>query len=345
MKYKQIKEGAIKLFVPVADRIYDAPVFYNPKMITNRDISILLLRALGKKFYCMDLLAGTGVRGLRIKKELSGAQVDLNDKNPFAYKLIKKNASFNKLKVNVTKANAEFRLADYKQVYNYIDVDPFGTPVPFLDSAVKALKWKSGILGVTATDTSALAGTYAKACKRKYGSVPLRNELMHEIGIRILIKKVQEVAAQYEIALTPIFCHSTLHYMRVYLRVDSGAKKTDKILEQIGMHKNAGPMWLGDLWDEKLVKQMHKLISKTAVAQETIKLMQIILDESKIKTLGFYNIHKLAKKYKLKQVPKFDLIIQNLKKNKYKAARTHFSDKGIRTSAPLKTLIKILKKI
>lgn len=343
MKFKHVKEGAIKLFVPVAKTIYKAPVFYNPDMATNRDISVLLLKAINKKFHCMDLLAASGVRGLRIKKEVKGTQVDLNDKNPVAYKLIKKNASFNKLKVTVTKANAEFRLANYKQVYNYIDVDPFGTPVPFLDTAVKALKWNGGILGVTATDTSALAGTYAKACKRKYGSIPLRNYLMHETGIRILIKKVQEVAAQYEIALTPIFCHSTLHYMRVYFKSDIGAKKTDKILAQHKMYEKSGPLWTGELWDNKLVNKMLKQINKTKVDGETIKLMQILVEESKIKTFGFYDIHKLAKKHKLKHVPKFYLIIEKLKKKKYKAARTHFSDKGIRTNAPIKTLLKLLK--
>jgi len=343
MKYKQIKEGEIKLFVPAAKRIYDAPVFYNPDMITNRDISILLLKALDKKFWCMDLLAGTGVRGLRIKKEVKNSKVDLNDKNPVAYKLIKKNASFNKLKVNVTKANAEFRLANYKQVYNYIDVDPFGTPVPFLDTAVKALKWKGGILGVTATDTSALAGTYPAACKRKYGSISKRDYLMHETGIRILIKKVQEVAAQYEVALTPIFCHSTLHYMRVYFKADSGAKKTDAVLKQQGMYEGTGPLWLGDLWDTKLVDKMQRLIFETSVLFETKSLLRTIWKESKIKTFGFYDIHALAKKYKLKKLPKFYDIIEKLKKKGYKAARTHFSDKGIRTNVPIKTLLRLIK--
>ncbi|MBD3263132.1 methyltransferase [Candidatus Woesearchaeota archaeon] len=343
MNYKQIKEGDIKLFVPVAKRIYDAPVFYNPHMVTNRDISILLLKALDRKFYCMDLLAGTGVRGLRIKKEIPKAQVDLNDKNPVAYKLIKKNASFNKLKVNVSKANAEFRLANYKQVYNYIDIDPFGTPVPFLDPAIKALKWKGGILGVTATDTSALCGTYVKACKRKYRAKPLRNYLMHELGIRILIKKIQEVAAQYDIALTPIFCHSTRHYMRVYLKADSGAKKADKILKQHCMYEGAGPFWTGDLWDTKLANKMYKLLSKTNVSQKTKKIIHTIKEESKIKTFGFFDIHKLAKEYKLKQVPRFDRVIAALHQKKYKAARTHFSDSGIRTNAPLKTIVKIIK--
>ena len=68
--------------------------------------------------------------------------------------------------------------------FDYIDVDPFGSPNPFLDAAIKRIA-RDGILAVTATDTAPLCGTYTNACRRKYWAVPLRNELMHEIGIRI----------------------------------------------------------------------------------------------------------------------------------------------------------------
>jgi len=344
MKLKQITEGKIKLYIPLAKSIYEAPVFYNPNMVVNRDVNVLLLRALNKKFWCLDLLAGTGVRGLRIKKEVPKTEVDLNDKNPFAYKLILKNAKLNKLKVKVTNLNAEFRLANYKQVYNYIDVDPFGTPIPFLDASVKALKWKGGILGVTATDTSALAGTYPKACKRKYGATPKRDYLMHETGIRILIKKIQEVAAQYEIALTPIFCHSTLHYMRVYLQADSGAKKTDAILSKIKLVDGTGPLWTGSLWDSKLAEKMLKLAtSLDYILPETKALLKLISTESKIDSFGFFDLHYLAKQYKLKSLPKFDFVIQRLREKGYLASRTHFTEKGIRTNAPLKELLALLR--
>ncbi|MCU0373510.1 MAG: ATP-binding protein, partial [Ignavibacteria bacterium] len=44
--------------------------------------------------------------------------------------------------------------------FDYIDIDPFGSPCPFLDAAIKRLS-RGGILAVTATDTSALAGKSA----------------------------------------------------------------------------------------------------------------------------------------------------------------------------------------
>lgn len=342
----KITEGAVKLIVPDPKKYKldsKMPVFYNTAMVSNRDINILLLKALDKKFWVMDLLAASGARGLRIKKEVPNTDVTLNDKNPQAYELIKKNAKLNKLKVKVSKSNAEFRLGEYKQVYNYIDVDPFGTPVPFLDVAVKALKWRGGILAVTATDTGCLAGTYPKACLRKYGSKSVRNELMHETGLRILIKKVQEVGAQYEIALTPIYSHSTLHYMRVYFQADEGALKTDKILKQHGKFQGAGPLWLGQLWDEKLADNITKLaINDKNISFDAKQLTRQLQWESKINTVGFFDIHALAKRKKLAQLPKISNVLAKLEKKGYKAERTHFSLTGIRTNASEKVFIKLL---
>ena len=86
--------------------------------------------------------------------------------------------------------------------FDYIDIDPFGSPNFLLDSSVKRIS-RGGILAVTATDTSALAGSYPDACRRKYWAEPLRSEMMHEAGLRILIRKGQLIGAQFEKALTP----------------------------------------------------------------------------------------------------------------------------------------------
>ena len=55
-----------------------------------------------------------------------------------------------------------------------VDIDPFGTPSPFIESAAISAK-AGGMLCVTATDTSALCGTYKEPCIRKYNSMPLKN--------------------------------------------------------------------------------------------------------------------------------------------------------------------------
>ena len=180
--------------------------------------------------------------------------------------------------------------------FDYIDVDPFGTPNPFLDNAVRRIS-RNGILAITATDTSALAGTYPKACKRKYFALPLRNHLMHELGLRILIRKIQLIGGQYDKALIPVFSYSKDHYYRIFLRCEKGKSKVDEMLNKhkyflycnkcmnffVDRYNNhdcdkcnkdkskkkkikdsnkqmvyAGPLWTGKLFDTKLVKKMKK---------------------------------------------------------------------------------------
>ncbi|HKZ49661.1 MAG TPA: tRNA (guanine(26)-N(2))-dimethyltransferase [Candidatus Nanoarchaeia archaeon] len=350
-KTVQVREGSIKLIIPDPKKYKldaKAPVFYNPDMRLNRDISILLLKSASPKPQsAVDLLAATGVRGLRIKKEAGIKRVYINDASPTAFGFIKRNAALNKLSVKVSNLRAhEFLATRYKfedPKFGYVDIDPFGTPVPFLDAGVKAtVENRRGIIAVTATDTSALCGTYPEACKRKYGSWPLYNYLMNEIGLRILVKKVQEVGAQYDIALTPIFAHTTRHYMRAYLRAERGADKTDEVLKSIGMFQDAGPMWLCPLYDIKLVEKMRgESLKDKNISEETRHLLYTISQEAPITEIGFYDLAEM----KLKQVPKITDVIGKLQVKGFAAARTHFSDTGIKTNANDKEFKKILKEV
>ena len=188
--YQIIEEGKATIKIPKETKISkELPVFYNPVMKFNRDITIALLNTLDEDLRISLPLAGTGVRGIRIALETKHKNIIFNDLNPVAIKIINQNLKLNKLKLKVENKEANKFLLENKG-FDYIDIDPFGSPNPFLDSAIKRLS-REGILAVTATDTAPLCGTFPKACLRKYWAKPLRNELMHEIGLRILIRKVQ----------------------------------------------------------------------------------------------------------------------------------------------------------
>jgi len=103
MVSRSIKEGEASISLTSEDKISKSlPVFYNPVMKLNRDISIILLNALGKKGMQMcDPLAGTGIRSLRFLKELKqgiAESVTVNDANPRFPEAIKANLKRNKLK-------------------------------------------------------------------------------------------------------------------------------------------------------------------------------------------------------------------------------------------------------
>ncbi len=340
--FEQITEGKAAVFVPREKKVSKKlPVFYNPAMKLNRDISILLLNSIKNKGMQIALpLAGTGVRAVRFLLELGKNKIksiSMNDYNEKAVEVIKKNLKLNKIKqqnkIKVTKKDANMFILE-SSGFDYIDIDPFGTPNYFLDSAVKRLA-RNGILAVTATDTSALAGSFPSACRRKYWAEPLKGELKHEAGIRILIRKIQLIGAQFDKALTPIFSYSDLHYMRSFFCCEKGKHKADKLLSQHGMLNNAGPMWLGQLWDMKLTSKIAK--------QSSEKILKIIASESKIQSAGFYDIHMLCKKNRINQIPKTEEVMKKIRQKKHKASLTHFSPTGIRSTISEKGIIRIIK--
>ncbi len=339
---EKIKEGKATIYTSTGKVSKKMGVFYNPVMKLNRDISVILLKALNKKqMQLSDPFAGTGVRSIRFLKELKSIRkVYLNDNSKDAIKLIKKNLKLNKVKAEIHNEDANLFLLNSKG-FDYIDIDPFGFPGRFLFAAVERIS-RNGVLAVTATDTSALSGTMFAACKRKYWARPLKNELMHEVGLRILIRKVQLVAAQSEKALTPIFSYSKDHYMRVFFFCEKGRKKADKVLNQHGVlvYNNdcAGPLWLGPLWDKKLVNKM----AKQKMDDETSKFISVIKKESAINTVGFFDIHKICKKNKL-NIPKRDVLIKKIKKAGFKVTETHFSPNSLRSNITMEKLIKLIK--
>jgi len=104
MKTTIVQEGKVKLIVPDSKKYKldsKMPVFYNPVMQLNRDISVILLKALRFNGKALDLMSASGSRAIRLKKETK-ADVTANDINPSARKLIKKNASLNKVALTIT---------------------------------------------------------------------------------------------------------------------------------------------------------------------------------------------------------------------------------------------------
>ncbi|MBT4824773.1 tRNA (guanine(10)-N(2))-dimethyltransferase [Candidatus Woesearchaeota archaeon] len=349
-------------------------VFYNPVMKFNRDCSILILNAYGKKDLQIGMpLSGSGIRGIRFLKELKKGkikEINFNDYKEDFEKVLEKNLKLNNIskkdcKINIHNKEANSFLHE-SSGFDYIDVDPFGSPNPFLDFSARRIS-REGILAVTATDTSALAGTYPKACARKYWSVPLRNYLMHELGLRILIRKVQLIGAQHDKALIPVFCYAKDHYYRIFFRNEKGKKKVDEILKlhkyflldkELGFEVSkfnslegkeyAGPLWTGKLFDKKLVSKMKKEDYKKVIGsgnKEDVKFFEMLVAESKVDVVGLYDVHELVKKHKIKNNFKFIDLINALKKKKYKVVRTHFSKYGIKSDVGLKELLGIMKKV
>jgi len=349
-----INEGKAELALDEPEKITKHnEIFYNPVMQLNRDFSILVLNALGRKgLRVADPLAGSGVRAVRFALELDEGVIGslkVNDIRTTSVDKIKEHMKLNSVSFDVFNTDANKFMVE-ERPFDYIDVDPFGPPSDFLQMAVKSVI-NEGIIAVTATDTSALSGTYPRACKRKYWAKPLRNELMHEIGLRILIRKVQMVGAQFNVALTPIYSYSTDHYMRSFFTARKGKKRSDEIIKQhefllhcpkclyrrlssLNVMKCpecssdmdfAGPIWVGKLWDRDLAMKIQAL--SAGMSSATHKLACLIAEESEVKSPFFYDIHRFWKVVGFEKQRRITEIMRLLPDSK----RTHFSKYGIKT--------------
>lgn len=375
MKLTRIKEGAIEIRAPLSERPEKSmPVFYNRRKVTDRSLSVILLQShrlrSKRDLLVCDLLAATGVRGLRFASEVSGLKkVVLNDMNRQAFELMKENVKMNesrlRCKVDVKNERGARLLLGTRERFDVIDVDPFGSPNPFLDAAVRSLRL-GGILAVTSTDTACLCGVYPKTCFRKYGALVHKTEYFREVAVRILAKKVIEVGAQYYLALRPVFAYSFADSFRVYSLLEKGAEATDKLLGQIGfiLHcdqclfreaidfgkltrercpkcgsnlSTIGPVFLGRLYDKKLCKSMANH------AHGPIRsIVDVMLGESEIEEPWYYTTSALCSRLKT-PMPKIDRLIADLKRKGHKASRTHFDAQGIKTNASAEELEEIIR--
>lgn len=359
--------STINAILPEKDVNKKMEVFYNPKMVSNRNISILLLNSVENQNMNLALpLTGSGIRALRFLKELKQSKINhlfVNDIKPTFTKTFQNNLKLSKIKNKhlsihtedaslfllnqLTNTNKPDNFCGY---FDYIDLDPFGTPNPFIAAATARI-CRKGILAVTATDTAALTGTYPQVTKRKYWATTNKNHMMHELGLRIIIRKIQLQALQFDKALTPVLAYHKDHYFRIYFQSANGKQKCDNLLKQHQFvlfnpktlefeisrnnfkvdHQTIGPLWTGKLKNQPLINKMCK---NNEFPEET-KFLNKLKEEPDI--CGYYDYHVIAKKYKISLPKKEDLL------KKINATPTHFSPTGFKTTKTMKEILKVLK--
>ncbi len=367
MLTKIITEGATKVEVPVPDESLSFPpssaaVFYNPAMRMNRDVTVAAIACFSKAnpdFTCLDALSASGIRGLRIANEV-GLNTTLSDWEETSVELIKKNIELNNLtNCTVIKRNANVVMLDNS--FDIIDLDPFGSPAPFLDAACRSAK---RLLCITATDTAPLCGAHKKAGIRNYAAVPLKTEYYPEMGVRILMGAVARTLAKHDKAMTPLLSYASAHYVRLFAAVKKGIVDADQCLENMGFVSHcfgcgarewehglavhmeekcpvcghvtslAGPLWLGRLHDSNFCEGLLSEIEKRGY-NEALKLIATCRDELDIPM--HYDYHKLCKSLGITAMPT-DGLVSALRDRGFKASRTHFSGISFKTDAGMEEI-------
>lgn len=308
------------------------PGFLNPAMAPARTRSILLLNdALehgwlvrpDQTIRVLDALCATGVRIRRWRNEIPAhaqhrLRITANDLDQFALDWAnishlthppkqsiehepeddRYGNNSEQLFVNgLDFRNIDARIAMMENGYQWIDLDPFGSPVQFLDAALQGLS-RTGVLEITATDTAALTGSSPSSQARRYGAKGIVDVYAHDDAVRLLLATVATCAARLDKSVTPLMALFDGHHVRISCLFKTSREKASKIGDMIGwrvregdvpyrfvrhptpeqVKRASGPMWIGPLWDKDIAGRMteEKVLEFCQATPEEIEVMKTV---------------------------------------------------------------------
>ncbi len=369
-----ITEGKTKLRVPKESLIKREPptnpVFFNPAARVNRDVSVAITSALAGSSFC-DVLAATGARGIRIAKEVPrSVQVTLNDFNRFAVSVAKRNAEINRVTDRCSLSHDEANHFLYSRFgrdekFDLLDLDPFGSPAPFLEAVLGASAHES-VVSVTATDTAVLCGVHPRVALRRYGTTSRRSDFEHETAIRTLLYFCCRVAAASDIGIEPIACHSTRHYLRVYLQTHRSAASADRSVEQVGYVaecrtcgesaaselpltkckgcgekvQSAGPLWTGRLTDSRILERAKHFADRMRFT-EAAAVLQAQVGVDRYPPYS-YDLERICSRLKISSVQQ-QRVFERLSSEGYLSMKQPFEKSGLKTKASHAEVARIVK--
>lgn len=352
----RVREGGVE--------IRTGEAFYNPDQELNRDLTIAVLRAYrdreprAKRY--LDAMSASGIRGVRAAAD--GWEATLCDRTEENANLCRENLDRNGLDGVVECRDANALL--YDDLFDVVDLDPYGTPIPFADAAFANAR---NLVCVTATDTAPLCGAHFESGVRKYSAVPQNTDYHPEMGLRILLSALARTAARYDAGVTPIFSHVTRHYVRTYLDLAHSATDGNRAIDELGyidhcedcLHREhtegliadpwevcplcgservltAGPVWLGPIRDREFTRRVGEGIdAEWGSAKRAHRLVDRL--ETELDTPTHYDQHRLCKEWG-RPAESMDDFLAAIRDAGFEASRAHYHGTAFKTGATVREI-------
>ena len=374
--------------------------FLNPAMAPARTRSVMLLSDAiehgwlveeGKTIRVLDALCATAVRPRRWRREVPNQEIlkitanDLDDQSiswarkshtehpvDDGYIWQEEPCRFGQISEGISENGINWVVGDARKImvtnpYQWIDLDPFGSPVDFLDSAIQSLS-RVGVLDVTATDTAALCGSSKTSAARRYGATGILDSYMHDDAVRILLGTIARVAAMHDRHIRPLISLFDGHHVRVSVLITRSKESASDWADNIGFRirskpyhfsklpggEFSGPMWTGPIFDAEIASRMtvEKAIELCAGRPEDMpddwsehdiehskrELERTVRHISQsAQLLGGDHLlvatDDLGIAAKVGQIPKMKLIFSHLEKAGFKAAQCQMPEPMFATDA------------
>jgi len=238
----------------------DIPVFHNPAMTGSRTRSVLLLDQClrenwvtkpGATMRVLDGLAASAVRSRRWLGEIPSEQAarlrvtaidtdatalawaQANHQTHPPWLSDKVDAEFPMHERGLRFLQGDLRAKVLESGWQWVDLDPFGPPTPFLDTVLQGLA-RVAVVDITATDTAALCGAAADSARRRYGTMAVVDDLRHDTAMRVLLGHVASVAARHDRAIEPLMAIFDDHHVRVSIIARKSKQEASSFAENIG---------------------------------------------------------------------------------------------------------------
>ncbi len=323
-------------------------------MAIDRDLGVAVVRALRElgegPSRGWEMTGATGMRGLRLVHESGPFDgFVLTETHPLAFELLRENTRAYP-PAHAVRHDAREALAS--GAFDYVDIDPYGSPVRFVPSALEAMR-PGGLLAVTATDMMALAGAQPRVCRERYRANPVRGRLGPEGGLRILLAYLASEARARHRQVRPRLGYVGDHHVRAYVSVLAEGSDPDPVGPidpsrwdgpALGTGGPFGPMWTGPLLDPELVRALS--VPPTAERpRELSVLLDRFREEATVDRPFYYEANTLARTLGLPTPPSLSSLRREMDAAGFRTARTHVRPSGLRTDAPRGAVEEIARRL
>lgn len=357
------REGKAKFCVGTA--------FYNPESKYVRDLGVLAAAVYQQdrgSLKVLDALAGCGVRSLRYHLESNADYLWINEGNPQLNEIIRLNLTSVTAsdRYQITHQDAHrvfFSCYQQRDYYDLVDVDCFGSGVPYLNTMLWATKI-GGLMYLTSTDGRTLTGHPPEKTVQTYNAIARSHPAIQEQALRLIIGAAQQQAAARGLGIEPIFSLFTGRTYRVMLRLVAKPQLDSHNYGFLGYCHNcgnyqtfswrklnklsctcnnraitvSGAMWLGRLHDSQQLQRFADLAQQWKW-QKIVDLLNLMQEEINLPPY-FYTLGEIGNRGKL-DLPKRSHLIKALQTQNFPAAATHINPQGIKTNASMEDIIAI----
>ncbi|CAN9500295.1 unnamed protein product [Ophioblennius macclurei] len=305
--------------------------YFNNKMKINRQLVLCCVSVMSldrTPLDCLDAFGATGIMGLQWATQLrSAVHVTISDISDVCVRNIRENCRLNNVtpkapptdpegssstpnsaaSITVEVAKMDANVIMHLRAFDYIHLDPFGSPVNFLDSAFRNIR-NLGVVSVTCTDTGTLYAKSPDVTLRHYAARVVRTEYYRELGVRVVVGAVARAAARCNKGVQVLLATALEHFVLVVVRVLRGPSQADESIQKLRtlMHcqwceerrlgdslpcgcdgtlpgktsVQLGPLWAGSLFSGDFLKKMLSAAQRLGGLDDIVPLVKTLLAEA-----------------------------------------------------------------